>query len=223
MEFKLSFKVNDHIYLRDPESSELGMLMVKNAIELIHNIGFEQFTFKKLALEMNTTEATIYRYFENKHRLLLYILNWYWSYMEYLVIYRIQNLKDSKSKLKTIIEILTNDLPESNGKLEYNRAYLTQIVIAESSKVYLVKDIKEINKEEVFKPYKDLCAKIASIIKEYNPKYKYGHSLSTTIIEASHQQQYFAKHLPRLTDIKNKNEREYTALFLEELLFKVLS
>jgi archaellum biogenesis protein FlaJ (TadC family) len=96
-------------------------------------------------------------------------------------------------------------------------------VIAESSKVYLVKDIKEINKEEVFKPYKDLCAKIASIIKEYNPKYKYGHSLSTTIIEASHQQQYFAKHLPRLTDIKNKNEREYTALFLEELLFKVLS
>ena len=84
MEYQLSFSVNKNIYLRDPEGTELGKEIVKHSIELIYKLGFEQFTFKKLALEIGSTEATVYRYFENKHRLLLYILNWYWCYMEYL-------------------------------------------------------------------------------------------------------------------------------------------
>ena len=37
----------------------------------------EEFTFRKLAQKINTTEASVYRYFENKHRLLIYILAWY--------------------------------------------------------------------------------------------------------------------------------------------------
>ena len=48
MEFQLSFKVNEKIYLRDPETSEIGKQIVKKAIDLIFEIGFEQFTFKKL-------------------------------------------------------------------------------------------------------------------------------------------------------------------------------
>ena len=78
MDYSLSFRVNEKIYVRDPEGTELGRQMVKRAIDLIYDLGFEAFTFKKLALQMNTTEATIYRYFENKHRLLLYIISWYW-------------------------------------------------------------------------------------------------------------------------------------------------
>ena len=76
MDFRVSFKVNEKIYLKNPEQSEIGRKKEKNGIDLIHQLGFEHFTFKKLAIEMQTTEATIYRYFENKHRLLLYILNW---------------------------------------------------------------------------------------------------------------------------------------------------
>jgi len=87
MDYSLSFKVNEKIYIRDPEGTEMGKQIVKHAIDQIYSLGFEQFTFKKLAAEMGTTEATIYRYFENKHRLLLYILNWYWSYLEYLVVF----------------------------------------------------------------------------------------------------------------------------------------
>ena len=75
MDYKISFTVNDKIYLRDPEGTELGREIVKNAIDLIYELGFEGFTFKKLAIQIKTTEASIYRYFENKHRLLLYILN----------------------------------------------------------------------------------------------------------------------------------------------------
>ena len=222
MDFYLTFRVNEKIYLRDPESSELGKQIVKSAIDLIYELGFEHFTFKKLAFEIKTTEATIYRYFENKHRLLLYILNWYWSYMEFLVIFQLQNIKHTKAKLKTIIQLLTHELPKSMGRLDYNMMFLNQIVIAESSKVYLVKEVNEINKNEVFKPYKDLCAKIAEVIIAYNASYQYPKSLSSTLIEAAHQQQFFSSFLPKLTDVNQENSKEFTTIFLEDLLFKVL-
>jgi AcrR family transcriptional regulator len=222
MDFQVSFKVNEKLYLRDPESSDLGKLIVKSSIDLIYELGFEQFTFKKLALEIQTTEASVYRYFENKHRLLLYILNWYWCYMEFLVIFRLQNVSDAKLKLTTIVNLFSNDLEESSGKFDYNKKFLNQIVISESSKAYLVKDVIEINKDEVFKPYKDLCTRIAEIISEYNPNYEYPRSLSSTLIETSHTHQFFSDFLPKLTDVKENTSLNFTFLFLENLVFKVL-
>lgn len=222
MDFQVSFKVNEKIYLRDPETSEVGKQIVKKAIDLIYELGFEQFTFKKLAVEIGSTEATVYRYFENKYRLLLYILNWYWCYMEFLVMFKLQNMTDKKEKLKLIVELLTHELPESSGQFDYNKKFLNHIVIAESSKVYLVKEVSEINRNEVFKPYKDLCSTIAEIITSYVPDYKYPRSLSTTLIETSHHQQYFSMHLPKLTDVSQQDTENFTSRFLEDLLFKVL-
>lgn len=222
MDFQVTFKVNDTIYLRDPETSEVGKTIVKNAIDLIYKLGFEQFTFKKLAAEINSTEATIYRYFENKHRLLLYILNWYWSYMEFLVMLKLQNMNSPKDKIKAVIQLLTQELPNDSTSLGYNNKFLFQIVIAESSKVYLIKEVDEINKHEVYKPYKDLCAKIAEIFSEYNPTYKYPRSLSSSLIEASHYQQFFSNSLPRLTDVTNKNKATFVSSFLDDLVFKAL-
>ncbi len=222
MDFQLSFKVNEHIYLRDPESSELGKQIVKNAIDLIYELGFEHFTFKKLATKMSTTEASIYRYFENKHRLLLYILNWYWSYMEFLVDFTIQNIQNPKEKLTKIINLLTQSLPESVGQLDYNKSYLNQIVLSESSKVYLIKEVKEINSFQVFKPYKDLCNKISEVMLSLNPSYTYARSLSSTLIETAHSQQYFSKNLPRLTDVSNEKEEDFVFNFLSQLVFSAL-
>ena len=222
MDFQVSFNLNDKVFLRDPESSEVGKKLVKSAIDLIYELGLEHFTFKKLAAEVNTTEATVYRYFENKHRLLLYILNWYWNYMEFLLEFRLQNVTDTKVKLQTIIELLTQELPESSGKMDYNKRYLNQIIISESSKVYLVKEVKEINKSDVFKPYKDLCGKIAEVVSEYNPAYQFPRSLSSTLIETSHYQQFFCNYLPRLTDSKGGDQKTFTAGFLSDLLFKTL-
>lgn len=222
MDFQVKFDINDRIYLRNPENSEVGKMMVKKAIDLIYELGFEHFTFKKLAIEIHSTEATIYRYFENKHRLLLYILNWYWCYMEFLVTFKLENVTDKKERLKIIVHLLTHELAESTSKFDYNKEFLNQIVIAESSKVYLVKEVAEINKNEVFKPYKDLCAKIAEVISEYNSNYQFPRSLSTTLIETSHHQQYFSVNLPKLTDISSKKNSEFTSQFIEDLLFKVL-
>ena len=223
MDYQLLFKVNETIFLRDPEGSNIGRQIVKKAIDLIYELGFEQFTFKKLAVEINSTEATLYRYFENKHRVLLYILNWYWSYMEYLMDFKLQNISDTKEKLNIILELLTHELSESSGQLDYNKKFLNHIVIAESSKVYLVKEVAEINKNAVFKPYKDLCAKIAKVISEYSPSYTYPKSLSTTLIETSHSQQYFSIYLPRLTDAVPETRSEFTYRFLQDLLFKTIA
>jgi len=222
MDFQLTFKVNEHIYLRDPESSELGKQIVKNAIDLIYELGFEHFTFKKLANKMSTTEASIYRYFENKHRLLLYILNWYWSYMEFLVDFTIQNIQDPKEKLTKIITLFTKSLPESVGQLDYNKSFLNQIVLSESSKVYLIKEVKEINSFQVFKPYKDLCNKISEVMLNLNPSYNFSRSLSSTLIETAHSQQYFSKNLPRLTDVSNEKEEDFVFNFLSQLVFSAL-
>jgi AcrR family transcriptional regulator len=222
MDFQVKFDINNKIYLRNPESSEVGKLMVKKAIDLIYELGFEQFTFKKLAKEINSTEATIYRYFENKHRLLLYILNWYWCYMEFLVMFKLENVSNKKEKLKIIVQLLTHEPAESVNQFDYNKKFLNQIVIAESSKVYLVKEVAEINRNEVFKPYKDLCAQIAEVISEYNSSYQYPRSLSTTLIETSHHQQYFSVNLPKLTDVSSPANPGFTSRFIEDLLFKVL-
>lgn len=222
MDYHVHFRVNANIFLKDPEHSELGKRIVKHAIDLMYELGYEQFTFKKLAQEIQTTEATVYRYFENKHRLLLYILNWYWCYMEYLVDMKLQHITSKRDKLEMILTLLTEELSGSSGEYDYNKKYLNKIVIRESSKVYLVRDVQEINKEEVFKPYKDLCARIAQIISDYNKSYKFPRSLSTTLIETSHDQQYFSENLPRLTDANPKRKENFTFIFLKDLLFKVL-
>jgi hypothetical protein len=142
--------------------------------------------------------------------------------MEFLVIFRLQNISDTKLKLTTVVNLLSNDLEESSGKFDYNKKFLNQIVISESSKAYLVKDVIEINKDEVFKPYKDLCTRIAEIITEYNPNYEYPRSLSSTLIETSHTHQFFSGFLPKLTDIKENTSQNFTFLFLENLVFKVI-
>lgn len=222
MHFKLSFDVNESVYLKDPDKSELGKKLVKHSIDLIAQIGFEAFTFKKLAADVGTTEATVYRYFENKHRLLLYILSWYWKYMDFLLDFQLQNISDPKQKIKCIISLFTHELPNSMSGLDYNKKLLNQIVIAESSKVYLTKEVISINQNEVFKPYKELCANIAAVISSYNKKYPYPKSLSSTIIEVSHQQQFFCTYLPRLTDVNSKNKNVIVTQFLEDLVFKTL-
>jgi AcrR family transcriptional regulator len=222
MQLKVSFKVNSAIYLRDPESSDLGRKIVTTGIVLIQDLGFEHFTFKKLAQEINTTEASIYRYFENKHRLLLYILNWYWSYLEYLLDFRLQNIVDTKLRLTTVIGLLTEKLQDLDADDGYNLDILNSIVITESSKVYLVKEVSEINRAEVFQPYKDLCGRIAIVISEFDPAYKFPRSLSSTLIEASHQQQFFSRNLPRLTDDQHHKGHSFVAAFLHDLVFKVL-
>ncbi|WP_113646118.1 TetR/AcrR family transcriptional regulator [Pedobacter chitinilyticus] len=223
MQFLLKFKLSDHLYLRDPEKSELGKAIIRNAIDLIDDIGFERFTFKKLAQKIESTETTIYRYFSSKHKLLTYILNWYWNYLEFVAKMRMQQITDATAKLKLLLEIITHNDVNSYEMQEYDLKKLHSIVISESSKSYLVKEVDEINKELVFNPLKSLCQCIGEVISEINPNFSYPKSLASTLMETAHDQQFFSEHLPKLTDNRsNTSHKAYVLAYLNVLAFSVI-
>ncbi|MBI2269406.1 MAG: TetR/AcrR family transcriptional regulator [Bacteroidetes bacterium] len=219
MDLSIKIKMNEKLFLRNPEDTELGRKIIQHSIVLIHKIGFEAFTFKKLAEEIATTEAGIYRYFENKHRLLIYIVDWYWSWQEYRLIFQTNNIKNPEIKIKKAIQLLSAHVEDDITTEYINEKILNEIVMAEGAKSFLTKHVTEDNKAKLFKPYKDLCARIASFIKEYNPKYKYPHSIASTIIEMAHSQKFYMQNLPSLTDFgATKDERKLVS-FLEDLVF----
>ena len=45
MKLKLELSINNNLYIRDPEQTKLGQDIVRNSIILIHELGFENFTF----------------------------------------------------------------------------------------------------------------------------------------------------------------------------------
>lgn len=223
VEFKIS--LNDGLYLKEPQDSILGRNIIHNSILLIDEHGFEAFTFKKLALEINSTEASIYRYFENKHLLLLYLVNWYWEWVNALIIINTMNVEDPKRKLKIIIHSLVS-ASEDNPGVEYvNESILHNIVIAEGGKTYHTKEVDDENSKGFFISYKNLATAVSKVISEINPDFKYPFALATNLFEMSNNHIYFAKHLPRLTDISIKendlNEVEKMLnYFVDKLLEK---
>lgn len=220
---KLQIQLNSALYLRDPQLSDLGQKIVQESIFLIDSIGFESFTFKKLSIQISSTEASIYRYFENKHRLLVYLISWYWNYVEYKITFETHNISDPEKKLKIAIRLITNKHEDDDSFPGISESVLQQIVINESDKTYLTKNVDKINKEGVFKGYKSLCETIASYMEEINPHFKFPKSLTSTCLEAAHQQLFFAEHLPRLSDVKKENDiYEQNYQFLTTIIFNSL-
>lgn len=217
----LSIQINENVYLKSPETSELGRKIVKGSIELIEEIGFEDFNFKKLANHISSTEASIYRYFESKHLLLSYLVLWYWGWQQYRLILRITNIEDPFDRLRRAILVLTEEVEEDIKFSQINEALLNKIVIAESSKIFLNKKVERDNNSGFFLPYKELVQVVSDIILEINPTFKYPHMLVSTIIEGSHHQRYFAQHLPRLTNVV-EGEDAITS-FYQELVTKIIS
>ena len=215
--------LSDRYFLRDPLHTELGTNIVTHSILMIDQLGFEQFTFKKLAQPIGSTEASVYRYFDNKHKLLTYLIAWYWKWMEYQIDYRTQNVPDATERLKRALRALCEVTEEDPNFAHVNEAALHRIVVAESNKTYLTKHVDEDNKEGLFRGYKDVCKRVAAIVHEINPGYAYPHALISTALEASHLQPFFAKHLPSLTELENTEAlHEQTYRYLENLIFTVI-
>ena len=198
----IKFSLNKSLYSRDPQNTELGQRILKHSIILIDEIGLENFTFKKLAFEIESTEASMYRYFENKHQLLLFLTSWYWQWVQYLISIHTLNVEDPKRRLQIIIKSIINATSE-NALTEYiNENLLHNIIINEGSKAYHTHDVDEENKHGIFSSYKELAEVIAQAILGINPKFPYPHSLASNMLEMANNQVYFAQHLPKLTNIK---------------------
>lgn len=192
--------VNEKLYLKDPETSKLGKNLLVRSIEMIDEIGLEKFTFRKLALELDTTESSIYRYFENKQKLLLYLSSWYWIWLETILVFRTANLTCGEDKLRVMIQILSQqEVKMSSGQL-LDLNLLRNIVIAESSKAYLTKEVDAANKEGLFGGFKQLCSRFSDVFLEINPTYPFPNMLSSTVVEGIFHQQFLADHLPSLSN-----------------------
>ena len=220
----IQLQLNKNLYLRNPQETDLGRKIVHYSIELIDELGFEKFTFKKLATAIESTEASIYRYFESKHRLLVYLIAWYWNWVEYIVEFQTQNIEDPKQKLKIALRVITEKKKMDPYFPEINEETLFRIIIAESDKAYLTKQVDENNKDGLFRGFKSLCGRIAGFIQEINPDYPFPYGLVSTILQASHQQIFYAKHLPSLTDLKSSSDdlTEKNYHFLSDLVLKAI-
>jgi len=206
MAIGIKITLNEGLYLRDPQETSLGKKIIKHSILLLDEIGFECFNFKKLAKQMESTEASVYRYFENKHFLLLYLVSWYWEWVSYLIDINTMNIEDPKKRMKKIIETLVFASKE-NPHVEYvNESVLHRMIIAEGAKAYHTKAVDSENKEGFFFNYKQMVEKISQAVLQLNPKFPYPHALASNLFEMANNHIYFAEHLPKLTDVTVKGE-----------------
>ncbi len=202
----IQIQVNENMYLKDPNSSELGVKILVKGLSLIEEMGLEKFTFKKLGEELDTTESSIYRYFENKHKLLNYLISWYWGWMEYRLAFENNNIFDPRVKLSNGIKLLAKPKFSDSRSIGLDLHSLYEVLISESCKTYLTKEVDEINKAGYFMAYKQFVHGFVSIIQEINPNFKHPYTLVSTVIEGMHHQQYFADHIPSLTDFGKSDE-----------------
>ena len=78
----LNITISAKLYSKNPDETELGKRILSKSIALMDELGYEHLTFKKVAREIISTESGVYRYFQNKHQLLTYLINWYWGWLE---------------------------------------------------------------------------------------------------------------------------------------------
>lgn len=197
--------------------------MLRSSIVLMQELGFEKFTFRKLANYIGVSEITVYRYFENKHKLLLYLLSWYWEWVKYSIVFNTQNIELGDKKLQIAIRTIIAS-NKRNSLVEYiDEEKLYGLVVEESVKAYHTKDVDMENKEGLFLTLKSLKSELAGIILEVNPHYPFSNSLASTILEMSLRIRFYAEHLPSMSDIKNTDEiDEQLYLFIDQLTFAAI-
>jgi AcrR family transcriptional regulator len=190
------------LYLRDPQDTDLGRRILATSIRLMDELGLEAFTFKKLAAALGSAEASVYRYFSNKHQLLLYLVSWYWDWVHHLVNQAIAGKVKADERLRAAIGALTRPFIENPEVPYIDERMLHQLVINEGSKAYHTKSVDQENNKGLFHGYKSLSDEISNLLLQINPSFPYPRTLATSLFEMAHNHPYFAEHLPRLTDLK---------------------
>lgn len=200
----LKVHVNKNLYLKDPGSSDLGKRILNHSIILLNEIGFEGFTFKKLGVEIGSNESSIYRYFENKHKLLLYLTSWYWGWKEYHLVFGTNNISDPKHKLEKAVDILTRSVENDSQTSHIDEMILNKVVVNEYSRSYLIKELDRENKEDFWDIYNRLVFRLKELILNVNPAYPYASSLANTVLEGALHQHFLKENFPALTEFDSE-------------------
>ena len=215
----LKIQINENIHVKNPETSTLGKKIIQESIFLIDKIGFDNFTFKKLGDKIGSNESSIYRYFENKHKLLVYLSSWYWSWIEYKLVFSTTNVENSLEKLKKAITIVTEQIEDDQSTDHIDKKILNKIIIAEFTKTLHTKEVDEENKAGFFVIYQRIINRISKMVQEVNPDFEFPNSLVSTIVEGALHQHFLKIHFQTITDC---NENISPTHFYLNLMTNVL-
>lgn len=217
----LKIQVNDKIYVKDPETSVLGKKIIQESINLIDETGFEDFTFRKLGERIGSNESSIYRYFDSKHKLMLYLSSLYWGWIEYKLVFATTNISDTREKLRKAVTVVTEKIIDDTSTVLYNESILNKIVIVEFSKNLLTKGVDLENKEGFFLVYKRVINRLIDIINEVNPEYSFAKSLASAVVEGALHQHFLKDHLKTITNCSsNDSVTEFYIDLIEKTLRK---
>jgi AcrR family transcriptional regulator len=196
----IKIQVNPAIFLKDPESTTLGRKILEESIVLIDELGFEHFTFKKLGDRIHSNESSIYRYFENKHKLLIYLSSWYWSWIEYKLVFSTSNISNATEQLMKAIAVVTEKIEDDTNTRYINESILNRIIITEFTKTFLTKQIDNEIKDGFFIVYNRVINRIIAMLNVLVPDYAYAKSFVSDMVEGSLHQHFLSSHLKSITD-----------------------
>ena len=214
---RFQIPVLEAIALRNPQATQLGQRIIEGSIFLIDELGFEQFTFKKLAQSVGTTEASVYRYFASKQKLLLYLINWYWGRLECRLLLESQggSVKERLDKALDLMLIL-----KATSMSFASEKRLQRIVIHEAPKVFLTKAVDADHQTGYHAIYTEIVRYVSDLVRAYQPACKYPEMLVSTLLEGSLQQRFFSEHLPEVTNAFEQEDA--VAVFYKQLFFSFL-
>lgn len=207
-------------YLKDPQGSDLGIKIIKESIELMEEIGIEDFTFKKLSVRIESTEASVYRYFESKHQLLLYLYSWYWGWKMVEIDRATHFISTDFDKLITAMNLLIQQENKAAFAFSFSYEKLRNLIEKEGIKSFLTKKVDDENQIGAFDNYKKLVALLSSWVVATKKDFQFPNMLITTIIEGAHLQHFFGNHLKRLTNHSDTNDN--VAEFYKQLVQSLL-
>lgn len=194
----MDVQVRERVFTKDPSSTELGHRIISTSIRLIDELGFERFTIGKLAQALGTAETSVYRYFANKHLLLVYLVDWYWAWREIKLAFDTANIADPRERLERGIRSVAGAITE-RGRHEYvDLQALYRIAVNESAKAWLTKEVKPGDKDGHFGSFVRLSHRLRDLITSAKPGHPQAHDLAALVLEGTGSLRFFHEQLPAL-------------------------
>lgn len=214
--------VKEKCYLKNPTETKLGERIIGASIQLIAELGFERFTFKRLAINIGSTEASVYRYFENKHKLLLYLIAWYWHWRYNQLLSITSHITDPEEKLRKIIAFLCKAVEIDSTISHINEIELQEIVVAESIKTLHTKEVDDDRQHGYFASFKQFIHFVSDSMQPINPNYRYCHNLASMLIDNVQEQKFNSLHFTTLSDLNAQRVETDLQSFFTHLIFSTL-
>lgn len=217
-------RVDEKLYLKNPEDTPLGRKIVSRSVELMDVLGYEKFTIKRLADDIGSTEASVYRYFESKQHLMNYLVAWYWGWLEMRVHMATINVPDSRERMRLALGELTAAVENDPAVPHIDESILHRVVVNESGRALTPRQVDTQHAKAVAQAFDALCSRITAIVQAVRPDFEYPRALTLTLIATTHRQRYYSEHFPEVTDLKvERGDPRELSKFLNLLASSVLS